>query len=135
MITSRTRASSGPASADSSSARASVSPKARNLKPRQPGQFIARIAGREHHADVVGRQPPRHEPQRLHRGLVEPLRVVDQANQRLVPGGLRQQAEHGQPDQEPVRRRTGGDAERGLQAHPAAAPGSCPSCVSIGAHS
>ena len=115
MIRSRTRASSGPARAESSSARAwSV------LQPCYhqlglPGQFGARIAGREHQRDRVGGQPPRHEPERLLRGLVQPLLVVDQADQRLVSGHLGEQAEHGQPDQEPVRRRARGQAERGPQ--------------------
>jgi hypothetical protein len=47
--------------------------------------------------------------------VIQPLRVVDQADQRLLPGHLRQQAEHGQPDHEPIRRRPGGQAERGPQ--------------------
>jgi hypothetical protein len=36
---------------------------------------------------------------------VQPLRIVDQAHQRAVLGHLRQQAEHGQADQETIRRR------------------------------
>jgi hypothetical protein len=47
--------------------------------------------------------------------VVEPLFVVDDADQRLLRGHLRQQTEHGQPHQEPVRRRTGAHAERGQQ--------------------
>ena len=42
---------------------------------------------------------------------IEPLRVVDHAEQRALGRGLGQQAEHGQPDQEAVRRRTGAQAE------------------------
>jgi hypothetical protein len=57
----------------------------------------------------------RHESERQLGGLVQPLLVVDQADQRLVPGHLGEQAEHGQPDQEPVRRRARGQAERGSQ--------------------
>ena len=78
-IWSRTRASSGPASAESSSARASSLRQAFDRQLRQPGQFVARIAGREDQADRLGRQPPRHEPQRLRRGPVQPLLVIDQA--------------------------------------------------------
>ena len=73
------------------------------------------FAGREDQPDRVGGQPPGHEPQRLRGRLIQPLLVVDQADQRLFPGHLRQQAQHGQPDQEPVRRRPGGQAERGPQ--------------------
>ena len=95
-IRSRTRASSGPASAESSSARASSSAQPLDHELRQPGQFRARDPGREHQADRVGRQPPRHEPQRLRRGPVQPLLVVDHADQRPFPGHLGQQAQHGQ---------------------------------------
>ena len=73
------------------------------------------FAGREDQPDRVGGQPPGHEPQRLRRRLVQPLLVVDQADQRSFPGHLREQAQHGQPDQEPVRRRPGGQAERDPQ--------------------
>ena len=82
---------------------------------RQPGQLRARLPGREHQADRVGAQPPGHEPQHLRGRLIQPLLVVDQADQRPFLGHLRQQAQHGQPDQEPVRRRPGGLAERGPQ--------------------
>ena len=115
-IWSRTRASSGPASAESSSARASLVAQPRRLRaPAARPAPSPGLAGREHQPDRVGRQPPRHEPQRLRRRLVQPLLVVDHADQRPLPGHLRQQAQHGQPDQEPVRRRAGGQAERGPQ--------------------
>ena len=55
---------------------------------RQPGQARARLTGREHQPDRVGAQPPRRESQRLRRGLVQPLLVVDQADQRAFPGHL-----------------------------------------------
>ena len=86
-----------------------------NFELWQPGQFRARLADREHQADRVGAQPPRREPQRLRRGPVQPLRVIDQADQRPVLGHLRQQAQHSQAHQEPVRRRPRGEAERGPQ--------------------
>jgi hypothetical protein len=44
------------------------------------------------------------ERERLHGRAVQPLRVIDEAHERLVGGGLREQAEDGQADQE-VRRR------------------------------
>jgi hypothetical protein len=46
------------------------------------------------------------------------LLVIDHADQRLLSGRLRQQAQHGQAEQEPVRRRAGGQAERGPQRVP-----------------
>jgi len=85
---------------------------------RQPGQLATRFPGREHQAHRLGSQAPGHEPQRLRGRLIEPLLVVDQADQRLFPGHLRQQAQHGQPDHEPVRRRPGGLAEGGPQRVP-----------------
>ena len=74
-----------------------------------------RFAGREAQPDRVGPEPPGHEPQRLRGRVIQPLLVIDQADQRLFPGHLRQQAQHRQPDQEPVRRRPGGQAERDPQ--------------------
>ncbi len=50
--------------------------------------------------------------------MVEPLLVVDHADERPFPGPLRQQGENGQPDQEPVRRRADAEAERGPQRLP-----------------
>jgi len=58
----------------------------------------------EQQRDPLGVQPPRHERQRLRRGPVQPLRIIDQARQRPARGHLRQQAQHRQADQEPVRR-------------------------------
>ena len=42
---------------------------------------------------------------------VEPLRVVDDADERLLLGDLGEQRQRGQPDQEPVRRRAGAQSE------------------------
>src|SRR6185312_7219778 len=50
------------------------------------------------------RQPARHELQRLRRGLVQPLRVVHHADQRLFLGHLAQQGQHRQAQQEAIRR-------------------------------
>ena len=92
-----------------------VVPQPLDLELRQPGQLLAGNPGREHQADRISSQPPRREPQRLRRSVIEPLLVVDDADQRPLPGHLRQETQHGQTDQEPVRRRAGADAERGPQ--------------------
>jgi hypothetical protein len=63
----------------------------------------ALIAGAEKHGDRFRVQPPGHERQDLGRGLVQPLRIVDQAQQRLLRGHLRQQAQHSQANQETIR--------------------------------
>jgi hypothetical protein len=85
----------------------------RHVQFREPGQIGARVTRCEHQADRVGGQPPGSEPERLRRSPVQPLLVVDQADQRALRGHLGQQVQHGQPDQEPVRRRPGSQAERG----------------------
>ena len=55
--------------------------------------------------------------------LVQPLRVVDDAQQRPLLGRLGEQAEHGEADQEPVRRGPRGSARRRSGARRAAEPG------------
>ena len=50
-------------------------------------------------------------PEDLRRGVVEPLRVVDDADQRLLLGDLGEQRQRGEPHQEPVGWRTGAPAE------------------------
>jgi hypothetical protein len=44
-------------------------------------------------------------------GLVEPLRVVDHANKRLLLGQLREQRQRGKADEEPVGGSTDGGSE------------------------
>lgn len=61
--------------------------------------------GREDQAHRLRPQSARDEGEDLRRGAVEPLLVVDQADQRPLLRDLGQQPEHGQTDQEPVRRR------------------------------
>ena len=53
--------------------------------------------------DRVGDQAAGHEPRDLRRGLVQPLGVVDHTDQRVLRGGVRKQAERGQP----TRKRSG----------------------------
>ena len=80
---------------------------------RQPGENV--IAGPRpcgaYDRDRLGEQAAGNEPQDLRRGVVEPLRVVDDAGQRLLLGDLGEQRERGQPDQEPVGRGAGAAAE------------------------
>ncbi len=64
--------------------------------------MLARLARGEHDPDRLGQQAPGHERERERRRLVEPLSVIDDAQQRPLLSGLGQEAERGQPDQEPV---------------------------------
>ena len=74
-----------------------------------------RLTHREHHRDGLGEQAAGDEPEHLRGGLVEPLQVVDDAQQRLRLGHLRQERERGEPDEEAVRCRAGRETERDLQ--------------------
>ncbi len=69
----------------------------------------------EHQPNRLRQQAPRHERERLDGHPVKPLRVVDDADERLVLGHVGQQAEDGQADQEAIRRRTCAHAERDVQ--------------------
>ena len=79
----------------------------------EPGENV--IAGPRprgaHDRDPLGEQAAGDEPQDLRRGVVEPLRVVDDTGQRLLLGDLGEQRQRGQPDQEPVGRSVGAAAE------------------------
>jgi hypothetical protein len=75
----------------------------------------AGLAQREHQPHPLRQQAPRHERERLDGHLVEPLRVVDDADERLLLAGVGQQAQNGQADQEAIRRGTGAHAERRVQ--------------------
>ena len=74
------------------------------------------------------------EAEDLRRRLVEPLRVVDDADQRLLLGHLGEQRQRGEPDQEAIGRRRRRSGRTPSRARRAAAPGSR-SRSSIGAQS
>ena len=73
---------------------------------------VTRVANREHHRDRLCVEPPRDERQDRHRLRVQPLDVVEQADERPFLGDLRQEAERGQADQESLRRRPVHETER-----------------------
>jgi hypothetical protein len=76
--------------------------------------LLVGLANRHDQQDRLREQPPGDHSQHLAGGLIQPVRVVDQADQRLLGGNLGHQAEHCQPNQEPVRCRTA----RQAQGHP-----------------
>ncbi len=65
---------------------------------------FGRVARHEQQPDRLRQQPPRHEHQRLRRRPIKPLRVINHTHQRPLPGHRRQQAQHRQPHQKPIRR-------------------------------
>ena len=70
----------------------------------EPGQLglLVGLADREDQAHRFGGEPAGHELQRLGRGLVQPLRVVHDADQGLLLGHLGQEGQHRQAQQEAV---------------------------------
>jgi hypothetical protein len=86
-------------------------PHDRELRQAVEHAVLEEPAHGEHQADPLREQPARHERQCLRRHPVEPVRVVDDAQQRPLLGGVRQQAQNRQPDQEAIRRRARGEPE------------------------
>jgi hypothetical protein len=76
-----------------------------------PRLLLAWLTHREHQGDGFRHQAARNERQCLRRGLIEPLRVIDQAHQRQLLSRLRQQPEHRQTDQQAIRRLPAAQAE------------------------
>jgi hypothetical protein len=64
---------------------------------------IARLPDREQEQHGLSQQPPADEPEHLGRGVIQPLGVIDEADQRPLGGILGQQAQHRQTHHEPVR--------------------------------
>ena len=89
-----------------SSARASPSRSPVDHEVRQARQLVvrARLPDGEHHRHPVREEASRDELERLRRHPVEPLGIVHEAHHRFVLGRVGHQAEHRQPDQEPIRR-------------------------------
>ena len=77
--------------------------------------YIVGLAQPEHQSDALRQQPAPDECERLRGHLVKPLRVVDDAHERLLLGGIGQQAKGRQPDEEAIRRRSEAQAERRVQ--------------------
>src|SRR5256712_9531338 len=69
-------------------------------------------ASRKDQYDGLGGEAARHEAQDLRRRAVEPMRIVHEADQWLRLGVVGEQAEHGHPDQESIRRPAAGNSER-----------------------
>ena len=82
---------------------------------RHSRQIVARRARREHQADRFRLHAARDEREHLRRRAIEPLLVIHQADQRLLLGHVGEQGQGREGDEEPIRRRPGADAERGLQ--------------------
>ena len=96
---------------------------------------VDRRPGREHQRDRLGQQAAPDEPEHLGRGLVQPLRVVHHAQQRLLLGRLGHQAERGQGDQELVGAVAARPSPNATLSPRRCGSASAPSPPSSGAHS
>ncbi len=83
----------------------------------QPLELVPalRLAQREHDPHSFRQESSRNECERLRGDSVEPLRVVDDAQERLLLGCVGQQAEGRQPHEEPIRRGTSTQPECRVQ--------------------
>jgi hypothetical protein len=87
-------------------------PQGPDVKLGEARERVAQLARPEHERDLLRQEAPSYEPKRARRRAIEPLRVVDDAQDRPLLGGLGQQAEGRQPDQERIRGRPGTESER-----------------------
>ena len=102
---------------EASSSRAEASGSAPSRSSGRPARSssAARVALGEEQDDRLGGQSPSHEGQHLGGGTIEPLDVIDGADQRLRLRRLGEQTQDRQSDQEPIGLRAGAQAERGRQ--------------------
>ena len=77
--------------------------------------LAGRLAHGEHQPDRLRPQTARHERQRLRRRAVEPLRIVDDADQRPLLRRVGQQAQDRQADEEAIRGVALAQTERGAE--------------------
>ena len=77
-----------------------------------------RLLSRDDHGDGVGQEAAHHEAEDVRRLVVEPLCIVDHAQQGPALRRLRQQGEDGEAHQERVGRRAAELSERDLQCSP-----------------
>ena len=78
---------------------------------RQSRQVVAGLPHGEHQTHRFRLQAACDEREDLRRGAIEPLFIVDQADQRLLLGHLGEQAQDGQGNEKAIRRRSGTGAE------------------------
>ena len=86
-----------------------------DLQVGEPPQIRRRDAGGEQEPDRLCVKPPCHKRERPCRHLVQPLRVVDDTEQRTLLRGLREQGQERQPDEKPIRHWSVAQAERDLE--------------------
>jgi hypothetical protein len=78
----------------------------------KPASVAPPLAGGEQDRDPLREEPASEERKRARRRIVQPLGVVDHAEQRAAHGRLRQQTEYREPDEERLRCRPNAASER-----------------------
>ena len=71
----------------------------------QSPERLAHLPRGEHDRDPLDREPASREPEGLGRRAIEPVGVVDHAEEAALPGGLRQQSENRERHEKRIRRR------------------------------
>ena len=116
MIRSSTASSSRAARTDSNRARASRRPNGSTWSCGKRANPLPSSRVREGECDPFRQQTTRHERERSGRGVVEPLCVVDDAQQGLLLSSIGEEAEYRESDEQRARRwspaEPEGDAER-----------------------
>ena len=87
----------------------------RELRQAEQLLLVSWLTDREHDGDRLRQQPASDEGERLRGGAVEPLSIIDQAEQPLLLGDVGEQAEHREGDQKTIRRVPRAQAERGAK--------------------
>ena len=78
----------------------------------QAPERVVDLARGEHERDLLRQQAASDERERPRRGIVQPMRVIDDSQERPLLGGLSQQAEDRQSNQERVWRGASDESER-----------------------
>ena len=90
-------------------------PHAIHLQLGHVSKLLAGLARGEHDRNRLSQETPSDEPQDLEGGVVEPLRVVDEAEQRLLLRDLREEGKRPEGNEEAIGRVPGREAERDAQ--------------------
>ena len=88
---------------------------AAHIYPVQVLELHARLTCCEHEPDPLSEQAASDKGQRQRRSLIQPLCIIDDAQQRTLLRLCREQTQHRQSDEKPVRRGPVAQPEHGLQ--------------------
>ena len=110
-------------------------PQGLDVELRQAGERVAQLARREHERDPLRQQAAGHERERSRRRTIEPLRVIDDTEERPLLRGLGQQAENRQSDEERIRSLPSAEPERDAQRLALGLRAGAPMSSRIGEHS